>query len=172
MLVKTYQDRLTYIDFIYHFSRGFVSLGGVLVPALLSIQSPTSGNQSSLYWTTWSLSLSVTILHNFTSIFRFDKKYYGLHKTIEQLITEGWQYIELSGRYSGHHGHQTPTHENQYVYFVNSVERIRLQQVDEEYNASQAEEKVPSNVQQTKQQAQTDMTIPSPMDPAQNRATK
>ena len=174
-LLRQYHARLFYIDFFYHFSRGFVALGGVLVPALLSIQSPTNNNSESLYWTTWGISLLVTILHNFTTIFRFEKKYFTLHTVIERLKTEGWQYFELSGRYSGHHGRRAPTHENQFVYFVNTIEKIRLRQVEDEYSSAKEAEKQPGIVPSStpvKSATVSEQAVPSPMDLQQNRAIK
>jgi hypothetical protein len=132
----------------------------------------------SLYWTTWGISLLVTILHNFTTIFRFEKKYFTLHTVTERLKTEGWQYFELSGRYSGHHGHRAPTHENQFVYFVNTIEKIRLRQIEDEYSsAKEAGEKQPGIVQTppqpaTKTTTVSEQAVPSPMDLQQNRAIK
>jgi Protein of unknown function (DUF4231) len=175
-LLRQYERRLVFVDFYYHFSRGFVSLGSVLVPALLSIQSPTASYSLPLYWTTWSISLLVTILHNFTNIFRFDKKFTGIHATLERLKTEGWQYFELSGRYSGHHGHKTPTHSNQYMYFVNTVEKIRLRQIEDEYSATKETEKLPNSVQPgqpaPKSGSISEQPVPSPMDPSLNRGNK
>ena len=53
---------------------------------------------------------------------------------MEQLRSEGWQYLELSGRYSGFHTPGTkPTHENQFVYFCHAVEKIKMHQIEEEY---------------------------------------
>jgi hypothetical protein len=51
---------------------------------------------------------------------------------MEQLRSEGWQYLELSGRYSGFYG-PNPTHENQFIYFSHAVEKIKMRQVEEEY---------------------------------------
>jgi hypothetical protein len=135
-LITEYKRRLFCVDFMYHFTRLFVSVGSVAVPAMLSIQSPTDTTPSvALFWTTWGISMLVTIFHNFSSIFRCDKKYFGIHSTTERLISEGWQYLELSGHYSGHHGNVSPTHVNQYVYFVNAVERIKRKQIEAEYSA-------------------------------------
>jgi len=169
-LLKQYESRLIYIDFFYHFSRAFISLGGVVVPALLSIQSPTSDYSTPLYWTTWAISLMVTILHNFSAIFRFDKKFVGIHSTYERLKGEGWQYFELSGRYSGHHGHGTPTHQNQFMYFVNNVEKLRLAQIEEEYTSIKEPDKTPNTIhQQPKPTSLSEVPVPSPLDPMLNR---
>jgi hypothetical protein len=68
------------------------------------------------------------------ALFKFDKRYYYLHTILEKLVSEGWQYVELTGRYSGFHTPgQLPTHENQFIYFCHSIEKIRMKQVEEEY---------------------------------------
>lgn len=139
-LLKTYSTRIIYIDFFHHFTRSFVSLGSVIVPALLSIQSPTSPTSLGLYWTTWLISLLVTSFHNLVTIFRFDKKYFAIHNTYERLQTEGWSYLQLSGRYSGHHPSQPslpsviPTHKNQFQLFVHTIEKVQMRQITDEYN--------------------------------------
>ena len=164
-IMQGYEKRVKYIDFLYHSSRTIVSLGSVIVPALLSIGSPTGSPSVSLYWATWALSILVTICHNFSNIFRFDKKFFGIHSTLERLKSEGWQYLELSGHYSGHHGHVSPTYLNQYVYFVNSVERIKLKQVEDEYNTIKEPEK--QTVAHLKPHGE--QMVPSPLDLNQNR---
>uniref|UniRef100_A0A6C0DTG7 Uncharacterized protein n=1 Tax=viral metagenome TaxID=1070528 RepID=A0A6C0DTG7_9ZZZZ len=171
-LLTTYSQRLLYIDAFYHASRAIISLGGVAVPAMLSIQSPTSSNPSiGLYWTTWTISLVVTVLHNFTTIFRFDKKFFGIHSVYERLVSEGWQYMELGGRYAGHFGKCIPTHANQFLYFMNSIERIKLKQVQDEFNAAAAAE---ADKEKSGQAEQTTVKqlVPSPFDMKLNRAAK
>ena len=172
-LVHEYEVRAANIDIIFHFSRAFISLGSVAVPALLSIQSPTSSNPLGLYWVTWTISLLVTILHNFSTLFRYDKKYFGIHNTLERLKSEGWQYLELSGRYSGHYGHRSPTHENQFTYFVHIIEKIRLRQIGDEYNTVHEAEKTPNQAPNSvKPLPIGDQILPSPLDLTLNRGLK
>jgi hypothetical protein len=67
-------------------------------------------------------------------MFKIDKKYYFLHTTYEHLRSEGWQYIQLSGKYSGFYTpNEKPTHENQFIYFCHSVEKVKMKQIEEEY---------------------------------------
>jgi hypothetical protein len=161
-LLKNYATRIIYIDFLHHFMRSFVSLGSVIVPALLSIQSPTSPSSVGLYWTTWLISLLVTSFHNLVTIFRFDKKFFAIHNTYERLQTEGWSYLQLSGRYSGHRPLTpsiTPTHKNQFQLFMHTVEKIQMRQITDEYNGRTDDK------QQQQQQPQPSnplTTIPSP----------
>lgn len=136
-LLRAYATRIVYVDFFHHFTRSFVSLGSVIVPALLSIQSPTSPSSVGLYWTTWLISLLVTSFHNLVTIFRFDKKFFAIHNTYERLQTEGWSYLQLSGRYSGHRPLAPPiipTHKNQFQLFVHTIEKVQMRQITDEYN--------------------------------------
>lgn len=119
--------------------RFVVTVGSLVVPALLSIQTPGSKSDwistETLYWCTWAISLAVTMSNGILALFRIDKKYYSLNTVLEHLRSEGWQYLELTGRYSGHFGdhHTKPTHKTQFVYFCNMIEKIIMKQVEDEY---------------------------------------
>jgi hypothetical protein len=141
-LVNQFARRCFVVSIFFHTSRAFVTVGSLIVPALLSIQytdaSPAASSSYSMsyqiYWITWAISLLVTTFNGVQNIFKFEKKYYFLHTTMEQLRSEGWQYIELSGRYSGFYTpNERATHENQFVYFCASIEKIKMRQVEEEY---------------------------------------
>lgn len=143
-VLNTFETRCKYLAVLYHILRIFVTVGSLIVPALLSIQySDTSSNTSikdpqsfayEIYWATWVISLLVTTSNGIVSVFKIDKKYFFLHTTMEQLRSEGWQYLELSGRYSGFYSPGLPpSHENQFVYFCHAVEKIKMHQVEEEY---------------------------------------
>ena len=82
----------------------------------------------------WTISLFVTICNGLLTLFKLDKRYYYLHTVVEQLISEGWEYVELSGRFSGFYTPNTaPTHENQFVFFCHAIEKLRMRQIQEEY---------------------------------------
>jgi len=167
-LLKSYSQRIVYIDFFHHFTRSFVSLGSVIVPALLSIQSPTSPTSLGLYWTTWLISLLVTSFHNLVTIFRFDKKYFAIHNTYERLQTEGWSYLQLSGRYSGNHPPLSPvipTHKNQFQLFVHTIEKVQMRQISDEYNGRTDDKQQQPQQNPTNAKAQTNaITDLSPLD--------
>lgn len=132
-LVSHLRNRTMQISFMFHTSRIIITVGSLIVPALLSIQGVSNTNVN-IYWGTWVVSLFVTICNALVALFKFDKRYYYLHTILEQMISEGWQYIELTGKYSmTHFPHPTSTHENQFVYFCHAVEKIRMRQVEEEY---------------------------------------
>lgn len=143
-VLKSFEGRCFYVSIFFHMLRILVTVGSLIVPALLSIQySDTSASTTiqdpdsfsyEIYWATWVISLLVTTSNGVVSVFKIDKKYFFLHTTMEQLKSEGWQYLELSGRYSGFYTPKLhPTHDNQFIYFCHAVEKIKMHQVEEEY---------------------------------------
>ena len=140
-LIDEYSGRVTRYSVSFNTLRIVITVGSLIVPALLSVQY-TAGNVSSsdatmsaqMYWLVWNLSLFVTISNGIMALLKVDKKYFVLNTTYQHLLSEGWQFIHLSGKYSGFY---TPSaaasHQNQFIYFCNMVEKIRMKQVEEEY---------------------------------------
>ena len=168
-LMSDYRRRCrTYTALFYAFKLT-MTVGSLAVPALLTIQNNTNG--AAMYWVTWGISLAVTTANGITTLFKLDKRFFVLHATMERLRTETWQFIELSGRYSGHHGTTKPTHKNQYVYYCSQIEKIHMKQIDEEFikNADMDQAHPPaasaSGLSRTKTLTGGDM-VPSPADQA------
>lgn len=140
-ILETFRRRVRFYSRMFIGGHFLVTVGSLFVPALLSIQNSNSnitmGNSNfsiQIYWATFIISLLVTICNGVLTLFKIDKKYYFLHTTLERLRTEGWQYMGLTGRYSGHLVQGSmPTHENQFVFFTHQVEKIKMKQVEEEY---------------------------------------
>jgi hypothetical protein len=141
-VVKAMKYRCRLLSVYFYLARFIVTVGSLIVPALLSIQYTGTSTESQggqtisyqIYWTTWVISLLVTTSNGLVSMFKIDKKYYFLHTTYEHLRSEGWQYLELSGKYSGFYTPtEKPTHENQFIFFCHAVEKIKMKQVEEEY---------------------------------------
>jgi len=141
-VLRNYQTRKIRYAVAFHFLRGMITIGSLIVPALLSVQY-TSGNvsmttaklSSEVYWIVWILSLFVTISNGVMSLMKVDKKYFVFHTVFEQLLSEAWQYIELTGRYAGQQTPltPTPTHATQFPVFCHQIEKIRMRQVEDEY---------------------------------------
>jgi hypothetical protein len=131
-LMAEYRYRCRFYTFLFYTLRMTMTVGSLAVPALLSLKS-TSDSENVLYWFTWSLSLAVTTAHGLTTLFKLDKRFFMLHAIAERLRTETWQYLSLSGLYSGHYGGHKPTHKNQYVYYMTQLEKIRMKHIDEEF---------------------------------------
>lgn len=174
--IKSFESRCLRVSVLFHLLRILISVGSLIVPALLSIQYSDTSSTTSLkdptsfayeiYWATWVISLLVTTSNGILSVFKVDKKYYFLHTTMEQLKSEGWQYLELSGRYSGFYTPGTqPTHTNQFVYFCHAVEKIKMHQVEEEYfkltdSNSQIQ---PSQAGESKDKKENPLVHPTPV---------
>jgi hypothetical protein len=142
-ILREFRARCRFYSLLFHVGHFTITVGSLVVPALLSVQYASAGItfidptsfQSQVYWTTWILSLLVTMFNGILVLFKVDMKYYFLHTTLERLRSEGWQYLQLTGRYSGSltTPAETPTHKNQYKFFCHYVEKIKLKQVEEEY---------------------------------------
>jgi hypothetical protein len=124
------------ISLYFNGNRIIITIGSIIVPALLSIQYidsfKTEQPGNVIYWVTWIVSLFVTISNGILTLFKLDKKYYLLHTSYEQMITEGWQYLALTGHYKTNDP-ATNSHETQFNYFTQTVERIHMRQMEEEY---------------------------------------
>ncbi len=171
-ILENFQRRARNYSYVFFSGHFIVTVGSLFVPALLSIQN-SDKNYSfgvnfsiQVYWTTFVISLLVTIFNGILTLFKVDKKHYFLNTTLERLRSEGWQYFSLTGRYSGHLiGHQKPTHANQFMYFTHYVEKIKLKQVEEEYY--KAEEKTPTtpNSNHANNSNNSELYPPSPDQP-------
>jgi hypothetical protein len=65
---------------MFYTSRLIVTIGSILVPAFLSIQgSGATLHHAEIYWTTWIISLLVTIFNGILILFKIDRKYYFLN---------------------------------------------------------------------------------------------
>lgn len=147
-ILENFQRRSRNYSYIFFSGHFIVTVGSLFVPALLSIQNSDknftfSGINFSvqIYWTTFVISLLVTIFNGILTLFKVDKKYYFLNTTLERLRSEGWQYFSLTGRYDGRLvKNESPNHSNQFVHFTHYVEKIKMKQVEEEYY--KADEKI------------------------------
>ncbi len=131
-LLAEYRRRCCVYSFLFYSLRMTMTVGSLVVPALLSLKAGPE-NDERLYWFTWAVSLAVTTANGLTTLFKLDKRFFMLHAVAEKLRSETWQYLALSGRYSGHFGGYKPTHKNQYVYYMSQVEKIRMKHIDEEF---------------------------------------
>jgi hypothetical protein len=133
-ILENFQRRSRNYSYIFFSGHFIVTVGSLFVPALLSIQNSdksytfTSVNfPVQVYWTTFVISLLVTIFNGILTLFKVDKKYYFLNTTLERLRSEGWQYFSLTGRYDGRLvKNDAPNHANQFVHFTHYIEKIKI----------------------------------------------
>ena len=144
-LLNDYKLRSTRYTISFHTLRIIVGVGSLLVPALLSIQqiNTTSAKfherqemEKMLFWMAWVLSLLVTMSNGLFTLMKVDKKYYFIHTLLEQLRSEGWQFLTLTGRYGIYKMTDASgnfQHDQAFGLFCYMVEKIKMHQVEEEY---------------------------------------
>ena len=139
--IKFYEKKRNRTGIYYNIFRFSVTTGSIILPALLSIgqmdpaKLPNNFDQIS-YWTTWIISLIVTMSNGFLQLFSLDKNYFNYAVVVEQLKTEGWQFFSLSGKYD-----QYNTHEEAYKLFLKYIEGIKRKQVEQEFSSSKGDKK-------------------------------
>ena len=130
-VLRNFQYRANLYSCLFFMSRITITVGSILVPAFLSIQgNPIRDN---LYLAAWVISILVTVCNGVITLFKIDKKYYFIHMTLELLHSEGWQYVGLCGRYNPKDAPIPPTHDNKFIVFSYTIEKIKMRQVEEEY---------------------------------------
>jgi len=130
-LFYKYKSESKKYEHLYNFSRVIITFGSISIPSLLTIE--TIVDKSISFWVVWTLSLTVSILNSYVSLFKIDKNYYSLTALCEQMNSEFWQFNSLCGRYSGFYTHNEPTHMNQFIYFMNNIEKIQMRSIEETY---------------------------------------
>ena len=114
------------------------TVGSIIVPALISIQdkpflvNSTSNeleqHNNNIYWASWGISLTVTVSNGLVRLFSFDQTAITRKLRMNHLKSEGWLFLELSGDYS-----RFSTHQEAFQTFCNNVEKIKTEQIQEEY---------------------------------------
>ena len=132
--VVKYEERKLHTKKYYDRFRFIVTVGSIILPAILSLgqMDPTKlpkNFDQIVYWSSWTISLSVTAANGFLQLFSLDKNYFEYALTTEQLKTEGWQFFQLSGKYEDDVSHQAA-----YKDFSKSIENIKRKQVEKEFS--------------------------------------
>jgi hypothetical protein len=133
--VELYNKKSKVAEFFYIFFSIFVTIGSIILPALLSIQQLDYSEDDSVdeeyrekvYWTTWGLSLLVSIFNGLLQLFSLGKQYVSYNQTREKMISEAWQYFTLSGDY------QDSTHEESFNEFCEEIEKIKDNQIEKDF---------------------------------------
>ena len=122
---------------------------GVLLPGVLSIQKSSETLETPVYWTSWAISLILTLLQGYSKLFKIDRNYYFYNFNYERFISEGWNYIHLGGRYN-----TKDTHKAAYKRFMRNIERMKLENVSLEYTDVKDSDEV------TKKKKKREATLP------------
>lgn len=154
-LLHEYKKRARKFSYGFFTLELFISIGSLVVPALLSL-TPSDNT----FWFAWFISLFVSISNSALSILRIDKKYYTIHTVYNQLISEGWQFANLTGNY-----YSPPDlgHDTQIQHFAYRLERIYMKQIQEEYmKVKIGENESSAKVHPTNQDTLLPKSLPAP----------
>ena len=108
----------------YYLLRLTAIIGGVIVPALLSLSFTNTVTLSYVHGITFVLSLVVAISVAVEEFFHYGERWRHYRSNVELLKIEGWQFFQLSGRY------KNLSHVNVYPVFAENVENILQKEVD------------------------------------------
>ena len=103
----------------YYALRLVIIIGGVIIPALISLDLGSDRAADLVRGATFGLSLLVAISAATDGFFRFGERWRHYRLIVERLKVEGWQFFQLSGPYA----HQ-PSHAAAHPEFAARVEEI------------------------------------------------
>lgn len=103
----------------YYFLRLTTIVGGVIVPALVSLDLKGHA-ATTVQWITVALSLIVALSAAVEEFFHYGERWRHYRRTSELLKEEGWQFFQCSGPYRGYR----KDHERAYPAFAERVEAL------------------------------------------------
>ena len=132
--VVLYDKKAKTAEFFYILFSIFITIGSIILPALLSIQQMDYSDndetdekiQITIYWLTWAISLLITICNGLIQLLGLNKQYLSFIRTREKMLSEGWYYFQLTGDY------RDTTHKDSFHEFCEEIEKIKQNQVDKE----------------------------------------
>ena len=80
-------------------------VGGVIVPALVSLNFISGSADAVVGWITFFISLLVAISAAVEEFFHYGERWRHYRQAVEALKGEGWQFFQLSGPYRRHKNH-------------------------------------------------------------------
>ena len=109
----------------YYLLRLLTIIGGVIVPALVSLNINANNIQAMMGWIAFCLSQVVAISAAVEEFFHYGERYRHYRNTAELMKIEGWQFFQLSGVYRN-----SQSHIDAYVDFAERVENIMQRDVE------------------------------------------
>ena len=108
----------------YYVLRLVIIVGGVTVPALVSLNIRQNDVAQPLAWVTFGVSLVVAIAAALDAFFGYGERWRSFRRTAEALKSHGWQFFELTGAYLA------PDHATAFPAFAAQVETLVQQDVE------------------------------------------
>jgi hypothetical protein len=99
-------------------------IGGLIVPALVSLTAGGQLGASVIRWVTFSVSLLVAVSAAVEEFFHYGERWRHYRRTVELLKIEGWLFFQSGGLYNG------KSHADAYPTFAARVEETLQQDID------------------------------------------
>lgn len=103
----------------YYAFRVTTIIGGIILPALVSLNITDSQVRVTMVWATFFLSQVVAISAAIEEFFHYGERWKHYRRTCESLKNQGWLFFQLSGPYINY-----KNHEQAFSVFANQVEDI------------------------------------------------
>jgi hypothetical protein len=136
-IVQRLNDKYAFKHCFFTVLRCNILIGSVFISACLSLERSSSLYVSEfIFWLVFALSLCVTVSSGVLELFKFaalDTKYLI---SINQLETEGWQFLALSNKYAEYHSCSQA-----FVKFCGRVEKLHNQLIHDLSHLKQSDKK-------------------------------
>ena len=152
-ILKTMELEMKRVSTGFTLFQIITTLGSIVVPALLSIEDRNFTFNSTaldlehqshnLYWTTWAISIAVTISNAFNQLLGLEKKYIIRNIHLSQMKKEGWSFLEKSGNVYGKDPSKT---RNELIHiFWKRVETLRHNQIKNDLSFDNTDDLINNN---------------------------
>ncbi len=143
--IGDYQQMRDCLRFTYRLFQIIISIGSVIVPALLSVHMTeyvqTNDYDVQINIIVLIISIVVSICTHIIHIFKLDEMYHLYAITLEKMKTLWYHYSSLSGPFMG------TTHKTSFPIFINMMEEIIINQKFQEYVDSKSDKNKPKKEQ-------------------------
>ncbi|MFM7363787.1 MAG: DUF4231 domain-containing protein [Cuspidothrix sp.] len=109
----------------YYRARLLTIIGGIVLPALVSLNINNGKVRDTVVWTTFALSQLVAVSAAVEEFFHYGERWRHCRRTVESLKTQGWQFFQLSGAYLNF-----SSHEQAFSSFAGQIEEIIQRDVE------------------------------------------
>jgi uncharacterized protein DUF4231 len=109
----------------YYVLRLLAIVGGLVVPALVSLNVRENTVASTVAWVTFAVSLVVAIAVAVEGFFHYGERWRHYRRTAELMKGQGWQFYELAGPYRHYESHAAA-----FARFADTVEALIAEDVE------------------------------------------
>jgi hypothetical protein len=139
----------------YYRARLMTIIGGIVLPALVSLNMNNNKARDLIVWSTFGLSQVVAISAAVEEFFHYGERWRHYRRTVESLKTQGWQFFQLSGVYINY-----TNHDQAFGAFASQVEEI-IQRDVEVYATQVVQEKKQEEKKDNENSSNSDQSEPA-----------